>query len=265
MQVHLHVWDRDLESRFQDQLGWGSGPTSNLPAVKASLDIITSRAHYKQLCKLRPDLCKLDFIQQFYNDRFLWKFSLNEIDDDSSHGDDLAGDYLTYQYFKNIEKLLINIPLRHGWLDELPNWLLNENLKLFTLAACIGHSALVQSLLQRMPVDEPKLAEAATISLSYAAGAGYSEIIERLLKVEGIDPGYDENVALIKVVQLLLAVDGIDPEVEVEYALKAAAVGGHVDLVRWAPREFKGLELPDDVALETFVFEHIRPEVHEWV
>ncbi|KAJ3333594.1 hypothetical protein HDU76_006336 [Blyttiomyces sp. JEL0837] len=122
-QAFMTNWDGDLALL----------PINHLPDVKTSLDIITLRTHYKQLCELRPDLCKLDFIQNFYDDGLLW-----------------------------------------GTVSTKMMTIVLPEVKLITLAAWLGHSTVVQSLLQDLPIDTPKLAEAATISLNYAATEGYS-------------------------------------------------------------------------------------------
>ncbi|KAJ3314494.1 hypothetical protein HDU76_002399, partial [Blyttiomyces sp. JEL0837] len=128
-------------------------------------------------------------------------YGYEDVDDDESFEE-------WSKYAVNMDNLLIHIPFRQGWWDEVSNLNLDEA-KLFIFAGCRGHGKLFNKL---WPTACEKLAFSFESTLYHIVGMvsgwGYCDFVKKVLK-----EGYD----------------GLD---NVEQALDLAAGGGHLEVVK---------------------------------
>ncbi|KAJ3296576.1 hypothetical protein HDU76_006707 [Blyttiomyces sp. JEL0837] len=119
-------------------------------------------------------------------------------------------------------RLLINIPLRQMWFDELPDWMTTDKGYLFKIAVSMGHLHLVKSLIRELLAENGGfiIPLIATKYLRYAVINGDSATVGALLEIEGINASGDCNFALrhavcqhgyIDIVKLLLEKGRVDP------------------------------------------------------
>ncbi|KAJ3282972.1 hypothetical protein HDU76_008553, partial [Blyttiomyces sp. JEL0837] len=81
-----------------------------LPTILNGLDRVTSREGYHHLYKIFPELHGVELLEQVFNDEKFWA-ELQQLKDPYS--------LLSIHSNWKIPELLINIPMRQYWTDEL--------------------------------------------------------------------------------------------------------------------------------------------------
>ncbi|KAJ3316624.1 hypothetical protein HDU76_001666 [Blyttiomyces sp. JEL0837] len=145
----------------------------------------------------------------------------------------LAKDHVS-RFFESIDQLFFHIPLRQMWLDELPDWMLQDKIKLFAVAACRGHIQLVEYLLQELQ-GHPKLSHVATYILRIAVCYGDIDVVLMLLDIDGIEPTFNNHHASPRDNMIFLA-----------------SQAGHVEMVRYLISISEDLIRPDDDNPDSF-------------
>ncbi|KAJ3318883.1 hypothetical protein HDU76_000700 [Blyttiomyces sp. JEL0837] len=108
-------------------------PDDKFPTILNGLDQITSRTVYQQLCQRREDLAGMSRLQQIFESTNFWVTKDKTLSFHDIH-------------YSIIPKLLINIPMRQHWMDELDGINDLDQLKLFFVAGCCGHFELFQHI-----------------------------------------------------------------------------------------------------------------------
>ncbi|KAJ3334169.1 hypothetical protein HDU76_008631 [Blyttiomyces sp. JEL0837] len=176
-----------------------------LPTIIDGLETVTSKRVYQQLCVLAPHLAKAEILLSVLEDVIIPV--IQHIKDNRSslryrmHSDD--------EYVKSMEPLLIHIPFRQFWLDEIPEVIKENNALFFFIASCFGHVQVVQHLLAVFSNEHLNVGPLATFCLVYASEYGYHEVVALLLRVDGVNPSFDR-----------------------EFALSRACKNGHLDVVK---------------------------------
>ncbi|KAJ3292964.1 hypothetical protein HDU76_007110 [Blyttiomyces sp. JEL0837] len=174
--VKTNSWDLDL-TRL---------PRYNFPTILNGLDQVTSRDLYQQLCQTREELAGMNHLKQLFESPKFWSFFQCNSDDDD---DDLSFHDI---HDSEIPKLLIHIPMRQYWMDDLNALNDLDQLKLLFVAGCCGHLQLFQHLykvLFRDQHESDNINTTSTQSLSklfssilcFAAKRGYMNVIEFIL------------------------------------------------------------------------------------
>ncbi|KAJ3317815.1 hypothetical protein HDU76_001044 [Blyttiomyces sp. JEL0837] len=143
---------------------------------------------------MRPDLDGIQHLQQTFNDSRFWK----KLEVDAAEWD------LSFLQIHDsaIPKLLIHIPMRQYWMDELFGLDDLDQLKLFFVAGCCGHFQLFQHLYDRVILHDQHqlsldtststpptvtLSKLFSLILHVAAQRGYLNIIQFILASIDID------------------------------------------------------------------------------
>ncbi|KAJ3331125.1 hypothetical protein HDU76_004034 [Blyttiomyces sp. JEL0837] len=214
-------WDEDLSTL----------PPNHFPTIKTGLELVASRQVYIRLCTFRPDLINTNHLKD--------QFDPTKVANEDRPMEKLG------TLLDCLSDLLIHVPLRQQWYDGIPEWLKNDKLTLFCVAACFGHNALLESLL-----TDPELrnnhtdSSLATICLKFAVRFGDQHTVSLLLQREHIYVGYDNNAALFcayangsaEMVELLLEREipeiDVDNDEEITQILVTACENGNVAVVR---------------------------------
>ncbi|KAJ3288551.1 hypothetical protein HDU76_007653 [Blyttiomyces sp. JEL0837] len=165
-----------------------------LPTVHTGLTNVKSKRLYKNLCNLIPELAATDLFESFLQS--------------------FKGSYR--RSFEHLEQNLYHIPLRHCWLEELPEWLTltGASKKLLGVAACGNHVNLFRTSLATFQpsfyvVNNREHHYLAMICFLRACENGCEGIVLELLHMDGINPSHHNNKAF-----------------------QAACLGGYVSIIR---------------------------------
>ncbi|KAJ3327148.1 hypothetical protein HDU76_012314 [Blyttiomyces sp. JEL0837] len=145
----------------------------------------------------------------------------------------------------DVRGLLLHIPMRRCWMSELPPSFMKPQyqIRLFVIASRFGHVDLAKTLLSMEQVKEhPGLSTAATFSLIWSSYDGFTDAVDMLLNIDGVDPTADNNHALrwscqhgyTDITRLLLQdqQSKVDPTVDNNFPIRIAAGSGYLDIVK---------------------------------
>ncbi|KAJ3313604.1 hypothetical protein HDU76_002616 [Blyttiomyces sp. JEL0837] len=130
-------------------------PPFGFPSIKKGLLLVRSKEMYKKLCTLRPDLCQLDALNDWFGGQSKSKNypvqSTKEDDDtdveeDENEHDEEAIDERTR--LRKLENHLIQIASRHCWMDELPLIMTSSPTALIKFAIYYGHGKLYRKAME---------------------------------------------------------------------------------------------------------------------
>ncbi|KAJ3333847.1 hypothetical protein HDU76_002568 [Blyttiomyces sp. JEL0837] len=235
------IWDQAFAVDFQGDLSILPNSRVYLPKVYT----VQSRSMYHRLRALRPDLASTDPILKHLEDDQQWKWVTDSAWSNTEEGK--GSMFLHRAATLRQQHWLIHIPLRNGWLDELPSWMTSWQdetqefkLRLFTFACMNGGLDLILPRLDDLK-DNMNLPTAASFALIQAATRGYADIVKILLGIKGIDVNVFECAALLEaarnghreVVRLLLTVDDVFDNLSKNKAFREAAANGHLDVVKF--------------------------------
>ncbi|KAJ3281793.1 hypothetical protein HDU76_008846, partial [Blyttiomyces sp. JEL0837] len=205
------IW---LEAFRQDWAGdLALLPKYGFPSIYNGLAEVRSRSMYDQLCQLRPDLCHPTAIHlQVYltdNTRYGWFEtvhckSLSYLADavvavEEQFGDEVEGggdilvtpeyviDPFKYEFAmcKRMESHLIQVAMRHCWMDLLDVWIIKNPVKVAIMAICCDHLELLKVLVEdRKLVTLKEFVSSETTAGPYtiAAQNGNLDMIKFLLR-----------------------------------------------------------------------------------
>ncbi|KAJ3329251.1 hypothetical protein HDU76_008304 [Blyttiomyces sp. JEL0837] len=187
--ITTNSWDRDLTLL----------PNNKFPTILNGLDQITSREVYRILCERRPDLDGIQHLQEAFNDKSFW----SRVGQSSPPRTDAS-----FKLHKLIiPRLLINIPMRQYWTDELNGIEDLDQLKLFFVAGSCGHCELFQHLYTKIfdqtantntttsiPTSDMWLSGLFGYILQLAAERGFTQVIQFLLTKFKIDDTNPTNI-----------------------------------------------------------------------
>ncbi|KAJ3317244.1 hypothetical protein HDU76_001267 [Blyttiomyces sp. JEL0837] len=222
-------------------------PQDKLPTILDGLDLVHSKQMYHRLCILRPGLAKVDNLATYLTSKYIT-------------GKDLMFTDLEYfeeaiDQFLKLKDLMIHIPMKQYWLDELEGvmtmvTLTIRKLELLTIAALYGHAKFFQHLLHdllSMSKDE-QLRSFGDMRIIYpfvliaAARGGDLETFNCILQVDGVNPILGRHQAFrwacehgrVDIVQRFFTLNhnGFDPADVDNDALTKASLGGHKEIVR---------------------------------
>ncbi|KAJ3320777.1 hypothetical protein HDU76_000229 [Blyttiomyces sp. JEL0837] len=131
-------------------------PHHSFPTIVNGLDRVTSPDAYHQLCKARSDLAGLEYLQQLFDTEDFWLIYFTE----ELLYEITSGWHSTrckiFDEHNMIPQLLINIPMRHFWKDELTEAFKHlDPLKLLFVAGSCGHFDLFQHLYNDIFINHP--------------------------------------------------------------------------------------------------------------
>ncbi|KAJ3331893.1 hypothetical protein HDU76_001925 [Blyttiomyces sp. JEL0837] len=220
-------WHLDLTTLSRDKL----------PTILNGLDRVTSREVYHQLCKKKstdPESGTLaarneafeDLAKAFNNNAFWSSLKMKDIE---------AMDVSIYAFHIHrfvIPTLLLNIPMRQFWMDELDGVKDLDQLQLFFVAGTCGHYELFRHLYSKIFIQhEYSLSEfisTTKITLSqvfnfimlFAAQRGYLNIIEFILTNINQTFCKEEDDPII-----------LDPQITT-HSIYESLKNGHVDICK---------------------------------
>ncbi|KAJ3292066.1 hypothetical protein HDU76_007197 [Blyttiomyces sp. JEL0837] len=114
-----------------------------------------------------------------------------------------------------------------------------EGYESFSLAAENGHFDVVKVLLESVEGDDDELPDCAKASLYAAALGGFLDIVQYVVELGVVEPGYDGNCLFraacrrghVNVANFLLGIEGVNPFDADNEALRMAAKRGHKEIV----------------------------------
>ncbi|KAJ3317361.1 hypothetical protein HDU76_001207 [Blyttiomyces sp. JEL0837] len=192
--INTYSWELDLTPL----------PKDKFPTILNGLGQVTSREVYHQLQKQRPDLDVLKQLQPSTDNDEVWKFLYIR-----HFKPDMVRELCQHQQ-STIPKLLIHIPMRQFWQEELETVFNNvDPLILLFVAGSCGHFELFQHLYNKIFHETNDNIATSEISLSllfsyilyFAAGRGHINVIQFILTKVTIsnnnsDNNFDENTQL---------------------------------------------------------------------
>ncbi|KAJ3292673.1 hypothetical protein HDU76_007141 [Blyttiomyces sp. JEL0837] len=178
--VKTNSWDLDL-TNLTNQSKYHS------PTIVNGLDQITSRDQYYEFSKRRSDVSGVEPLRSALNDDGFW-MQLHNVGDKYN---------CSQIHMMLIPKLLINIPMRQYWMDELEALNDLDQLKVFFVAGSCGHLELFQHLYNKLFTDQTTFNNIITSEslsptifsalLYFAAERGYKNIIEFMVTNSNIN------------------------------------------------------------------------------
>ncbi|KAJ3316235.1 hypothetical protein HDU76_001956 [Blyttiomyces sp. JEL0837] len=167
--VMVDIWCQAFKMDWQGDLKLL--PFEGVPTIQNGLCFVHTKSMYHRLCELRPDLNRKDVLQAYFTNntrRGFVSFNgdswingvLSNMDDDEytrmdADGNRLFGqrdsiDSRSRQIINTLSTHLSNIPLRHGWLEELDPYITNADpILLADFAIFHGHFQLYKELVRR--------------------------------------------------------------------------------------------------------------------
>ncbi|KAJ3333186.1 hypothetical protein HDU76_010790 [Blyttiomyces sp. JEL0837] len=187
---HLILLQCDILTRFLNGLltesevnsthhKFGTVPsTSGFPTINNGLDKVNSRSFYLRLCEYRPDLAGIEKLQAFFENESLWSWT-----DDTFNSIRSFDNW--FQVISNMDNLLIHIPIRQMWSDQLRQCLKFDKMKLLIFVGCKGHLQLFKTFLKDVLKLRRRLRRVLNVAcnkiLKVAAESGHLGIVEELL------------------------------------------------------------------------------------
>ncbi|KAJ3290326.1 hypothetical protein HDU76_007407 [Blyttiomyces sp. JEL0837] len=191
-------------------------PKYGLPSIHTGLGYVKSRSMYDRLCQLRPDLChpKATHLQVYFTDntRYGWfqpkSYYFDEYagypvvaidekmgDEIEDGGRSLVGTFGRFEtdwgICNRMESLLIQIAMRHCWMDLLEVWISKNPVKVAMMAICGDHFELLKVLVKErklVRVEELAIEGMAVSPYMVAAKNGNFEML-KFLHRNGCPPG----------------------------------------------------------------------------
>ncbi|KAJ3268503.1 hypothetical protein HDU76_011414, partial [Blyttiomyces sp. JEL0837] len=160
--INTNSWDLDLSIL----------PKDKFPTILNGVNKVNRIDAYHQLYKMRPDLAGIDHLQTLIKSSNFWNILGLDYREDSFSFNDI--------HQNEIPKLLINIPMRQFWMDELTELDNLDQRALFVIAGSCGHLELFQHLYKKIYLNgTPSInSEADSIILLLAAERGFIDIIQ---------------------------------------------------------------------------------------
>ncbi|KAJ3281607.1 hypothetical protein HDU76_008893, partial [Blyttiomyces sp. JEL0837] len=244
----VEIWNVAIKTNYAGDLS--KLPSSGFPTIANGLGKVSSKKFYRRLCKLRPDLAGTDKLQNFF-DEANWDWAgCGECDCDSDcadheydpHHDDSEDFEEWSKSLTEMDDLLIHIPLRRGWSDEISSIKLDctfYEVKLFIFAGFRGHGKLFNKLwpIARKQFNFYVFETVLDFMLVMGSQWGYLDIIRTLIKrgyanrLENFGEALDvaSERGHLDLVTELVTVNGTDRE----SALIAASNTGQLHVIRY--------------------------------
>ncbi|KAJ3325536.1 hypothetical protein HDU76_013142 [Blyttiomyces sp. JEL0837] len=242
----LEIWNLAIKCEYSGDLN--TLPKTGFPTINYGLGHVTSKAFYQRLCQLRPDLTDISILKTgFSDDNKAWTWRYNS--SGSPYERNMLFDRFLRKFLSDISNLLVHIPMRNLWLDDvgMHDCMTSLNkFKILFIAGYFGHGQLFRILSDETLKSDCKIYTPSMYNhiLQVAASRGHTEIAETVLKVSGVDAAAEDefgsNCAIrvaaanghVDVVKLLLAVECVDPAAEGNWAIRFAAGNGHLAVVK---------------------------------
>ncbi|KAJ3329221.1 hypothetical protein HDU76_008373 [Blyttiomyces sp. JEL0837] len=243
--INTNSWDNDVSIL----------PQEAFPTILNGLDKVQSREVYHQLSKMKPDRAGLQHLHKLFATEDFWMaYFTDDLDDCVTSGWNIPRSGIFEEHDK-IPQLLINIPMRQFWVDELTEALKDmDSLKLFFVAGSCGHFELFQYLYNDIFTHPLQVKTSSAISqihllkmyryiITAASERGFTTIIQFLLTTLNFNKNstlgkYIDNIVLaamnghLDLVKLLVRhVDGKE-STGYNYALNASCENGHIQVVK---------------------------------
>ncbi|KAJ3312714.1 hypothetical protein HDU76_002816 [Blyttiomyces sp. JEL0837] len=156
------------------------------------LDMVTSKEVYHRICKIRPDLTGIQQLQQILTHNSFWNNFVLE--------DNPIQWHILFDQIRNftMPKLLIHIPMRQYWLDELNGLEDLDQLKLLVIAGSGGHFQLFQHLYNKIVLDQHEPSQDTSTSTSTSTSSNL--ILSRVLSLTmyaAVDAGHLDTIQFI--------------------------------------------------------------------
>ncbi|KAJ3267635.1 hypothetical protein HDU76_011698, partial [Blyttiomyces sp. JEL0837] len=215
-------------------------PQLALPTILNGLCNVHTRSMYINLCKLRPMLGNIKLIHQHFTNETLWAWTLPSTPNIKHHFD------IYVKSLSQIDDLFIHIPMRQCWMDELPDFMVKDKLKLFITAGCFGHCDLFRRLKSEFFVPKdilPWISSFSTLCqfiLQVAVERGFADVVSILVKVSGVNASIDDNDLMMTAIseghtdvfKILLDAVGAHPVTNGNRIFWHAISNGRIDIVR---------------------------------
>ncbi|KAJ3329307.1 hypothetical protein HDU76_008185, partial [Blyttiomyces sp. JEL0837] len=240
LQLAIQLWMEVFSSDWPGDLKLL--PLNLLPTLSTGLCHLQSKTLYTRLCEARPDISTSNsstvtdnIIKEFFEDdeRCGWVGKSPKV---------AVGKWIERikELSEAIHSYLIHIPMRHGWLSNIPKWMYQndeDKLKLIPIASYNGHALLLKYLLQKVEFGYSlKLAS----RLAFRCAVENNQPITlRILIMEGLISIQSKYHAFktsavegkVEIMRVVLETSDIDASTYDNYALRVACELGHTNVV----------------------------------
>ncbi|KAJ3332799.1 hypothetical protein HDU76_013046 [Blyttiomyces sp. JEL0837] len=239
------IWMYAIKTNWCESGDLARLPKNGLPTImNGLLEFATTKDLYHRLSTARPDLDGIKGLQTFFTKGLSKWTEFNNEEKLDAMIESLPG---------QLENLLINIPLRHNWIDELAELSNLNKIKLFLAVGFAGHKDYFQNLYKELSSAKDTngfpiypMISMCTLVLRIAISRGHLDIVKFLLEEEDstyVIAASGKNLAFqlacehgrLEIVQYLLDQKerfGINPGDEENTAFITAAANNHIEIAK---------------------------------